>query len=179
MAVNTALLDTTGATDLALSIPDGDVSAGLSTVDGVEIFLYNEGGIIYGREADANGDPDPAGDLAFAVALDLSGGVSSAEVYLIQYQPLHHNVPVNPPIDDDDILTFAEGKITLDVTTTEFVTTFELLDFASIPAGGPRETLTVATADPTDNHSATFDGLIFPAGTVDDPTTVPTEPRNR
>ena len=177
MAVNTALLDTTGVTDLALSIPADGTSSGLFTVDGVEIFLYNEGGIVYGREADANGDADPAGALAFAVALDLSGGVSSAQVYLIQYEPLQHNIPGDPPvIDDDDILTFAEGKITLDVTTTEFVTTFQLLDFASIPAGGPQETLTVATADPTDNHSALFDGLIFPAGPVDDPTTVPTNP---
>ncbi|TIX39474.1 MAG: hypothetical protein E5V40_16400, partial [Mesorhizobium sp.] len=48
VAVNDALLDTTGVTDLALSIPDGDPTSGLFTVDGVEIFLYNEGGIIYG-----------------------------------------------------------------------------------------------------------------------------------
>ena len=174
VAVNDALLDTTGATDLALSIPDDGEPSDLSTVDGVAIFLYNEGGIIYGREADANGVADPDGALAFAVALDLSGGVSSAQVYLIQYGPLHHNDPL--AVDDDDILSFADGKITLDVTTTELVTTFQLLDFASIPAGGPQETLTVATADPTDTHSALFDGLIFPAGTVVDPTTVPTNP---
>ncbi|MER9307011.1 hypothetical protein NKJ06_07880 [Mesorhizobium sp. M0293] len=170
VAVNSALLDTTGATDLALSTTGG--SSGLFTVGGVEIFLYNEGGIIYGREADANGDADPAGALAFAVALDLTDGVSSAQVYLIQYEPLHH---LNPDaVDDGDILSFAEGKITLDVTTTELVTTFQTLDFASIPSGSPQETLTVATADPTDNHSAKFDGLIFPSGTVVDPTTVPT-----
>jgi hypothetical protein len=173
-AVNTALLDTTGATDLALSIPDDGTTSGLFTVDGVEIFLYNQDGIIYGREADATGAADPAGALAFAVALDLSGGVSSAQVYLIQYEPLQHNDPL--AVDDDDILTFAEGKITLDVTTTEFVTTFQPLDFASIPSGSPQETLTVATTDTTDNHSAFFNGLIFPVGVVDDPTVINTNP---
>ena len=70
VAVNAALLDTTGVTDLALSIPADGEPSGLFTADGVEIFLYNEGGIIYGREADANGDADPSGALAFAVALD-------------------------------------------------------------------------------------------------------------
>ncbi|RWX68366.1 hypothetical protein EN780_09415 [Mesorhizobium sp. M4B.F.Ca.ET.089.01.1.1] len=172
VAVNDALLDTTGVTDLALSIPDDGTASGLSTVDGVAIFLYNEGGIIYGREADANGDADPNGDLAFAVALDESD-LSSAQIYLIQYEPLGHSDPLN--VDDDDILSFADGKITLDVSTTEIVTTFQTLDFASIPSGSPQETLTVATTDPTDNHSAKFDGLIFP-GTVADPTTVPTNP---
>ncbi|ESZ29337.1 hypothetical protein [Mesorhizobium sp. L2C084A000] len=179
VAVNTALLDTTGATDLALSIPDdgpGGTTSGLFTVGGVEIFLYNEGGIIYGREADGNGDADPAGALAFAVALDETD-LSSAQIYLIQYEPLQHNVPGDPPvIDDDDILSFAQGKITLDVTTTELVTTFQVLDFASIPSGSPQETLTVATADLTDNHSAKFDGIIFPAGAVTDPTTINKNP---
>jgi hypothetical protein len=175
VAVNTALLDPpTGATDLALSIPGDGEPSGLSTVDGVEIFLYNEGGIIYGREGTANGDPNPAGDLAFAVALDLSGGVSSAQVYLIQYEPLKHDVP--DAIDDDDTLSFADGKITLDVTTTEFVTTFEPLDFSKIPSGSPQETLTVPTADLSDNHSALFDGIIFPAAPVDDPTVIDTNP---
>ena len=174
-AVNTALLDTTGATDLALEIPADGEPAGFNTVDDVEIFLYQVGDIIYGREANAvTGLPDPAGALAFAVALDLSGGVSSAQIYLIQYQPLEH---LNPDeIDDGDILSFLDGKITLNVTTTEFVTTFEPLDFASIPSGSPQETLTVATSDPTDTHSAKFDGLIFPAGTVDDPTLINTNP---
>ncbi|MGX5846242.1 DUF5801 repeats-in-toxin domain-containing protein [Mesorhizobium sp. PL10] len=173
VAVNSALLDTTGATDLGLSIPDDGTPSGLSTVDGVAIFLYNEGGIIYGREADANGDPDPAGDLAFAVALDDSD-LSSAQIYLVQYEPLGHGNA--DATDDGDILSFAEGKITLDVTTTELVTTFQPLDFASIPSGSPQETLTVATADPTDNHSAKFDGLIFPAGAVTDPTLIPKNP---
>ncbi|MER9105075.1 hypothetical protein NKH95_14080 [Mesorhizobium sp. M0848] len=179
VAVNAALLDTTGATDLALSIPADGTSSGLFTVDGVEIFLYNQDGIIYGREADGNGDADPAGALAFAVALDETD-LSSAQIYLIQYEPLQHNAPGDPPvIDDDDILSFAQGKITLDVTTTELVTTFQPLDFASIPAGSPQETLTVATADPTDSHSAKFDGIIFPAGpvgTVTDPTTINKNP---
>ena len=173
VAVNSALLDTTGATDLALSIPDNGTPSGFSTAGGVEIFLYNEGGIIYGREADANGDADPAGALAFAVALDLSGGVSSAQVYLIQYEPLGHSDLVD--IDDDDILSFADGKITLDITTTELVTTFSLLDFSGIPAGSPQETLTVPTADLSDNHSAKFNGLIFP-GSVADPTIINTNP---
>ncbi|MDX8434601.1 hypothetical protein RFN25_14310 [Mesorhizobium abyssinicae] len=169
VAVNDALLDTTGVTDLALSIPDGDPTSGLFTVDGVEIFLYNEGGIIYGREADADGNADPNGDLAFAVVLDESD-LSSAQIYLIQYEPLGH---LNAgAIDDGDTLSFAQGKITLDVTTTELVTTFQTLDFASIPSGSPQETLTVATTDPTDNHSAKFDGIIFPTGVVDDPTTI-------
>jgi hypothetical protein len=170
VAVNTALLDTTGADDLALLIPADGTTSGLFTVDSVEIFLYNEGGIIYGREA-VNGVADPTGDLAFAVALDLSDGVSSAKVYLIQYEPLQHND--NSLVDESDILSFVEGKITLDVTTTEFVTTFQTLDFASIPSGSPQETLTVATTDPNDNHSAKFDGLIFPSGLVPDPTAVP------
>ncbi|MBR0812748.1 hypothetical protein JQ544_14510 [Bradyrhizobium diazoefficiens] len=173
VAVNTALLDTTEADDLALSTTDGETS-GLFTVAGVEIFLYNEGGIIYGREADENGDADPTGALAFAVVLDLTGGVSSAQVYLIQYKPLLHSDPL--AVDDDDVLSFAEGKITLDVTTTELVTTFQSLNFASIPSGSPQETLTVATADLNDDHSAYFDGLIFPTGAVADPTTVPTNP---
>jgi hypothetical protein len=176
VAVNTALLDTTDVDNLALSIPADGTSSGLFTADGVEIFLYNEGGIIYGREADANGDADPAGDLAFGVALDVTldanGDVSSAQVYLIQYEALQHNNP--DAIDDGDILSFAEGKITLEVTTTEFVTIFQPLDFAAIPSGSPQELLTVATSDPTDNHSAQFDGLIFPAGTVDDPTVIDT-----
>ncbi|RWO87331.1 hypothetical protein [Mesorhizobium sp.] len=172
VAVNTALLDTTGATDLALSIPADGTTSGLFTVDGTEIFLYNEGGVIYGREA-VNGVADPTGDLAFAVALDKTD-VSSAQIYLVQYEPLHHNDPL--AVDDADILSFAEGKITLDVTTTELVTTFQSLDFASIPSGSPQETLTVATADLTDNHSAKFDGLIFPAGAVTDPTTINTNP---
>ena len=164
VAVNPVLLDTTDADALALSIPDDGEPSGLFTVDGVEIFLYNEDGIIYGREADANGDADPAGALAFAVALDLSGGVSSAQVYLIQYEALQHDDP--DAIDDGDTMSFDEGKITLDVTTTEFVTTFQSLDFASIPPGGPQELLTVDTGDPTDTHSAQFDGLIFPDGPV-------------
>ncbi|RVD17255.1 MAG: hypothetical protein EOS73_09735 [Mesorhizobium sp.] len=172
VAVNTALLDTTGATDLALSIPADGTTSGLFTVDGTEIFLYNEGDVIYGREA-VNGVADPTGDLAFAVALDKTD-VSSAQIYLVQYEPLHHNDPL--AVDDADILSFAEGKITLDVTTTELVTTFQSLDFASIPSGSPQETLTVATADLTDNHSAKFDGLIFPAGAVTDPTTINTNP---
>ncbi|ESY71413.1 hypothetical protein NKJ90_22680 [Mesorhizobium sp. M0051] len=170
VAVNTALLDTTEADDLALLIPANGTTSGLFTVDGTEIFLYNEGGIIYGREA-VNGVADPTGDLAFAVALDLSDGVSSAKVYLIQYEPLQHND--NSLVDESDILSLVEGKITLDVTTTEFVTTFQTLDFASIPSGSPQETLTVATTDPNDNHSAKFDGLIFPVGAVPDPTAVP------
>ena len=104
VAVNTALLDTTGCDDLALSIPDDGEPSGLCTVDGVEIFLYNEGGIIYGREADVEWlTLTPTGALAFAVALDLSGGVSTAQVYLIQYQPLEHNIP---------------GMILLSLTTT-------------------------------------------------------------
>ncbi|WP_189587365.1 DUF5801 repeats-in-toxin domain-containing protein, partial [Mesorhizobium sp. M8A.F.Ca.ET.208.01.1.1] len=101
----------------------------------VAIFLYNEGGIIYGREADANGDADPNGDLAFAVALDESD-LSSAQIYLIQYEPLGHSDPLN--VDDDDILSFADGKFFLDASTTEIVTTFQTLDFASIPSGSPQ-----------------------------------------
>lgn len=174
VAVNTALLDTTGATALDLSIPADGTSSGLFTADGVEIFLYNQDGTIYGREA-VNGVADPTGDLAFAVALDDSD-LSSAQIYLIQYEALQHNVPGDPPvIDDDDILSFANGTITLDVTTTEIVTTFQTLDFASIPSGSPQETLTVATVDPTDNHSAKFDGIIFP-GSVANPTTINTNP---
>ncbi len=49
-----------------------------------------------GARADANGDADPDGALAFAVALDLSGGVEDAQVYLIQYEPLYHNNPGDP-----------------------------------------------------------------------------------
>ncbi|MET3522380.1 hypothetical protein [Mesorhizobium abyssinicae] len=173
VAVNDALLDTTGVTDLALSIPDDGTPSGLSTVDGVAIFLYNEGGIIYGREADADGNADPNGDLAFAVALDESD-LSSAQIYLIQYEPLQHSDPLK--VDDDDILSFADGKIILDVSTTEIVTTFQTLDFAAIPSGSPQETLTVATTDPTDNHSAKFDGIIFPTGAVADPTTINKNP---
>jgi Domain of unknown function (DUF5801) len=171
VANDPALLDTTDVDDLALSIPDDGTPSLLSTVDGVAIFLYDENGIIYGREGTFDGTTyvaNPSGDLAFAVALDLSGGVSSAQVYLIQYQALQHGV--TDAIDDDDILSFAANTITLNVTTTEFVTTFESLDFAAIPPGGPRELLKVDTSDPTDNHSAVFDGLIFPDGPVSDPT---------
>jgi hypothetical protein len=173
VAVNTALLDTTGVTDLALSVPVDGESSGLFTVNNVEIFLYNQGGVIYGREADTSGNPDPAGALVFAVALDKSD-LSSAQIYLIQYEPLRHNDPL--AIDGNDILSLANGKITLDVSTTEFVTTFQSLDFAAIPSGSPQETLTVATTDPTDNHNAFFDGIIFPTGAVSDPTTLNKNP---
>jgi hypothetical protein len=173
VAVNSTLLDTSGSTvtDLALSVTDG-TDSGLKTVDGTSIFLYASGGIVYGREA-VGGVADPTGDVAFAVVLDKSD-LTSPQVYLVQYEALKHSDPAK--IDDDDFLSFANGKITLDVTSTETVTVFQDLDFASIPAGSPQETLTVNTTSTTDNHQALFDGIIFPNGTVVDPTTINKNP---
>jgi hypothetical protein len=39
--------------------------------------------------------------------------------------------------------------------------TFNPLNFAAIPSGGPQETLTVLTTDPNDTTSVTFNGLLF------------------
>jgi hypothetical protein len=172
-ASNPLLLDTTGATDLSLSIAADGTSSSLFTVDDGEIFLYQEGNVVYGRKA-VGGLPSDTGDLAFAVALDESSGVASSQIYLVQYEALRHADATK--VDDDDILTLVEGKITLDITTTEFVTTFQSLNFAAIPSGSPQETLTVPTSSATDNHSAKFNGLIFPNGAVDDPTTINTNP---
>jgi hypothetical protein len=47
--------------------------------------------------------------------------------------------------------------------------TFNALNFAAIPSGGPQETLTVPTTDPNDSTSVTFNGLVFtnPANPLD------------
>jgi hypothetical protein len=173
VAVNSTLLDTSDSTltGLALSIPADGTDSGLSTVAGTEIFLYESNGIIYGREA-VNGVASASGNVAFAVVLDTSGGIASSQLYLVQYEALHHNDPT--AIDDNDILSFASGKITLDVTKTEFITTFQSLDFGSIPSGGPQETLTVNTVSTTDSHQALFDGIIYPGAGVANPVTLGT-----
>ncbi|WP_394562043.1 DUF5801 repeats-in-toxin domain-containing protein [Aquipseudomonas alcaligenes] len=97
--------DEGGTTVISLQINGGDeTSSGLETTDGVEIFLFEEGGLIVGRVADGSGDPDPDGDVAFAISIDADTGVLS----VAQYLSLHH--PNSPNNYDEAIDLVLDGE---------------------------------------------------------------------
>jgi hypothetical protein len=161
------MIDFSTASQLALAVTNGGVT-GFTDIDGNAITLsadVNDPNIILGT-AD--------GEISFAVVLDVVDNgttISSAKLYLVQYEALFH--PIEGQIDSLDVLDLT-GLIQLDVTTTTFESHFEPLNFAAIPSGSPQETLTVPTTSTTDNHSIVFNGLIFPTGAVANPTTVAT-----
>ncbi|WP_460451768.1 hypothetical protein [Alsobacter sp. SYSU BS001988] len=164
------MIDFSTASGLALSITGGGVTD-FTDLAGHAITLTADSSnpnIILGVGSD--------NQVSFAVILDVvdnGATIASAKVYVVQYEALYNKVAGQ--IDSLDTLSLA-GLISLDITTTTFESHFEPLNFAAIPSGSPQETLTVPTTSPTDNHSITFNGLVFPTGAVADPTSVAINP---
>ncbi|MER9953230.1 DUF5801 repeats-in-toxin domain-containing protein, partial [Mesorhizobium sp. M0047] len=74
----------------SLSVAPNGVDSGLTTTDGTKIFLFKEGDVVVGRIG-ATAATAASGLAAFAVAIDSSGFVSTA-----QYASLHHDSANNP-----------------------------------------------------------------------------------
>lgn len=77
------------------------VDSGLTDLDGNAIFLFGRAGsnnVVLGVIGD-----DPTGEVVFAVVLDeAAGGHTSADMWLIMYEPLLH--PLADQVGPDDIL---------------------------------------------------------------------------
>jgi hypothetical protein len=156
-------VETTVSEDLGAHIifQDDGPSIGATQTDGIVDFL--------------------AGASTDVPLVDVSIGVDvPGEVYLTDipdgwvYDDLADTTPNSAT---DPTGTF---QVTVDNDSYTFevlkgpVLTFESLDFSVFPSGAPQETLVVPTADPTENTTITFDGLIFSGGGAAlDPTTIP------
>ncbi len=99
---------------LALGLVGGGsgVASGLNATGGTPIFLFLEDGLVVGRLADANGDANPAGNVAFALSIYTLLG--TGQVAVAQYLAVDHD-PNNGP---NDVETLA-GKINVVFTVTD------------------------------------------------------------
>lgn len=95
----------------ALLVASGGVDSGLTATDGNKIFLYEENGLVIGRES-VSGNPESNGAIAFAISLDSTTGV----VTIAEYTAIHHpdkNDPNDSVSMDSDALqatvTFTDG----------------------------------------------------------------------
>jgi len=84
--------------------------SGLDVTGGNSIYLYTENGFIVGREASTEGTADPAGEVAFVVALESDNSISVA-----QYQAIEHaNIT-----DSDDTASITGNLIYATVVATD------------------------------------------------------------
>ncbi|WP_210240565.1 DUF5801 repeats-in-toxin domain-containing protein, partial [Mesorhizobium sp. B2-1-5] len=100
---------------LSLAVAAPGTDSGLKTTDGHEISLFEEGNLIVGRVDNANGTANPGGAIAFAVSVDQTGHISTA-----QYLSLQHPLAGNGSGGSYDEPVNLSGKINAVVTVTDF-----------------------------------------------------------
>jgi T1SS-143 domain-containing protein len=100
----------TSPTAYALLIASGGVDSGLSATDGNKIFLYEENGLVIGRES-TGATGDPAGAIAFAISLDSATGVMS----VAEYTAIHHPIDTDP----NDPVSIINNALQATVTFTD------------------------------------------------------------
>ncbi len=116
--------------DVELSVTDATAS-GLFTLDGNQIFLYNDPdnpNIIFGREGSDATTADATGDIVFALFLDITStgdNTADGQMWMVQFEPLHHP----DPTDDDGALVNLAGH--LNITVNEEL----VFGFDKLPAG--------------------------------------------
>ncbi|QDP19352.1 DUF5801 repeats-in-toxin domain-containing protein [Sphingomonas xanthus] len=103
--------DGAGTTLFGLSVAPGGVDSGLDTTAGVNIFLFNEGGVIVGRVG-ATAGVAAGGPAAFAIAINPATGIVSTVEYL---SILHPNTA-----DPDDSVAILNTAVQATVTITDF-----------------------------------------------------------
>lgn len=101
------------AVTFSLQVTD-ETFSGVKTTEGVNVYLYNESGLIVGRlgnDSDATADdPNANGTIAFAIAIEPDGRVD-----LAQYLSLHHP---NTNSDDENI-SLADGAVSAVLSVTD------------------------------------------------------------
>ncbi|GIK99904.1 MAG: hypothetical protein BroJett029_41130 [Alphaproteobacteria bacterium] len=135
--------DVTGSTATALAISADGVDSGLvDTETKHHVFLFNEGGVIVGREGT---DPIDAatGDIVITVATD------GTNIEVHQYRAVVHGDTTDPD-EADTPATFADGVLNLEVTATDGdgdtdTGTIDLGKLIKIEDDGPKATLIEAT----------------------------------
>ena len=100
---------------LSLSIAAAGTDSGLKTTDGHEISLFKEGNLIVGRVDNADGTPNATGNVAFAVSVDQTGHISTA-----QYLSLQHPLAGDGSGGSYDEPVNLSDKINAVVTVTDF-----------------------------------------------------------
>jgi hypothetical protein len=95
----------------ALLVASGGVFSGLTATDGHKIFLYEENGLVIGRES-VSGNPESDGAIAFAISLDNTTGV----VTVAEYTAIHHGDTNNA----NDFVSIIDGALQATVTLTDF-----------------------------------------------------------
>ncbi|WP_046863564.1 DUF5801 repeats-in-toxin domain-containing protein [Microvirga massiliensis] len=103
-----------GAPIYGLKLSSSGVFSGVSTTEGTQIFLYLENGLVVGRVGDEKGATDtanPAGTIAFAIALDPATG----DAYVAQYLSLLHGNTAS----HDEGVSLASGALLVTVTVTD------------------------------------------------------------
>ena len=102
-----------GASVFSLSVFSAGVSSGLTATDGHQIYLYQDGDLVVGREGSGTGGAtaDPNGFIAFAISLDSSTGVAS----IAEYTAIHQPDATNP----NDAVSMADGVLLASVTYTD------------------------------------------------------------
>ena len=101
---------------MAIEVVGGNgTDSGLVTTAGRQVSLYLESGLIVGRVDLANGNPNPNGAIAFAVAIDQQGDISVA-----QYVALKHPTVGDGTAGSHDEPVSLAGKIQATVTVTDF-----------------------------------------------------------
>ncbi|WP_454000581.1 DUF5801 repeats-in-toxin domain-containing protein [Afipia felis] len=105
--------DGAGATPpaYALVVASGGIDSGLTATDGHKIFLYEENGLVIGRES-VSGDPESDGAIAFAISLDSATGV----VTVAEYTAIHQG----NTNDANDFASIIDGALQATVTLTDF-----------------------------------------------------------
>jgi hypothetical protein len=134
---------------LALALPNGENSSGLSVTGGGEIFLYEENGLIVGR---VGGE---GGEIAFAVAIYTNLG-TFGHVAIAQYLPIEHDTN-----DHNDIAAVTNGKINVVLTVTDYdgdtvTRSIDISEQIQFKDDGPvvvgKSTATVDEADLANSH---------------------------
>jgi von Willebrand factor type A domain/RTX calcium-binding nonapeptide repeat (4 copies) len=104
--------------EYALTVTDSTFS-GASTTEGTQIFLYNgtgtTAGLLLGRvgtESGAADTADPAGTVAFALAIDSANGNG----YIAQYLSLQNPLAGSAGVAFDDQISLAPGAVQIQVT---------------------------------------------------------------
>ncbi|WP_318011237.1 DUF5801 repeats-in-toxin domain-containing protein [Mesorhizobium sp. ESP-6-2] len=100
---------------LSLAVAAPGTDSGLKTTDGHEISLFKEGNLIVGRVDNNNGTPNDKGAVAFAVSVDQTGHISTA-----QYLSLQHPLAGNGSAGSYDEPINLSNKINAVVTITDF-----------------------------------------------------------
>ncbi|MGM4906697.1 DUF5801 repeats-in-toxin domain-containing protein [Tardiphaga sp. 866_E4_N2_1] len=96
-----------------VTVSAAGVYSGVNATDGQKVFLYQEGGLVVGREGSGN-TANPSGAVVFAISIDPNSGVLT----VVEYSALQHS-DVTDPNESSLPLTLASGVVQATVTITD------------------------------------------------------------